>query len=221
MTNLLNLLQLASPVIPIGAYSYSEGLENLVETGIITNQQELKNWSINELNYGSITIETAIMLRAYNSIINQKLDNLEYWNNWITAARETSELREQSWQMGTSLLKLLLDLDLPTDITNYLASPCNYAIAFGLGAAYWRLTSIDATLAYLHSWCTNLITAGVKLIPLGQTQGQQILKELHQTITLNAERILSLQDEELFTCNWGLSLASMAHQTQYTRLFRS
>ncbi|TVQ43623.1 MAG: urease accessory protein UreF [Gloeocapsa sp. DLM2.Bin57] len=219
MTNLLNLLQLASPVIPIGAYSYSEGLENLVEKQIITNQKQLQSWLANELNYGSISIETAIMLRAYNSYLNQNYPKIIYWNNWLTAARETAELREQSWQMGASLLQLLLDLNLPINLT--IAGDCNYAIAYAIGAAIWDISKLDATKAYLHSWTTNLITAGVKLIPLGQTQGQQILHSLHPIIELNSTRIINLKDEELFTCNWGLSLASMAHQTQYTRLFRS
>lgn len=219
MSNLLHLLQLASPVIPIGAYSYSEGLENLVEREIITNQQELSNWLNNELNYGSIGVETAIMLRAYDSIIKSQFSELVYWNKWLSAARETSELREQSWQMGASLLQLLIDLDLP--IKTIIEGKCNYAIAFGIGAASWDIPKLDATLAYLHSWSTNLITAGIKLIPLGQTQGQQILYNLQPVIEVNSQRIINLKDEELFSCNWGLSLASSAHQSQYTRLFRS
>lgn len=213
MTNLLNLLQLASPVIPIGAYSYSEGLENLVDKQIITNQQQLQNWLANELNYGSISIETAMMLRAYDSYLNQNYPKIIYWNHWLSAARETAELREQSWQMGASLLQLLLDLNLPINLT--IAGNCNYAIAYAIGAAIWDISKLDTTKAYLHSWTTNLITAGVKLIPLGQTQGQQILHTLHPIIELNSTRIINLKDEELFTCNWGLSLASMADQTQY------
>jgi urease accessory protein len=219
MVNLLNLLQLASPVIPIGAYSYSEGLETLVEQQIITNQQQLQNWLANELNYGSIAIETAIMLRAYDSYVQENYPNLIYWNNWLTASRETTELREQSWQMGTSLLQLLLDLNLPINLT--IEGHCNYAIAYAIGAATWDIAKLEATLAYLHSWTTNLIIAGVKLIPLGQTQGQQILHNLRTIIEFNSTRIINLKNEELFTCNWGLSLASLAHQTQYTRLFRS
>ncbi|ELR97968.1 urease accessory protein UreF [Gloeocapsa sp. PCC 73106] len=217
MSNLLNLLQLASPTIPIGAYSYSEGLENLIALEIITNKEQLKNWLNTELNHGSIGIETAVMIRGYQSIQKQQIDNLEYWNNWLSASRETSELREQSWQMGKSLLKLLLDLG----VTNQIDPPCNYAIAYAIGAATWDIPLRDATLAYLHSWTTNLVTAGIKLIPLGQTHGQQILRDLHDSIRINADRILDLEDHQLFTCNWGLSLASMNHQSQYTRLFRS
>ena len=219
MSNLLHLLQLASPVIPIGAYSYSEGLENLVEREIITNQQQLSNWLNNELNHGSIGVETAIMLRAYDSIIKSQYSELVYWNKWLSAARETSELREQSWQMGASLLQLLIDLELP--IKTRIEGKCNYAIAFGIGAASWDIPKLDATLAYLHSWSTNLITAGIKLIPLGQTQGQQILHNLQLVIEVNSQRIIKLKDEELYSCNWGLSLASSAHKSQYNRLFRS
>lgn len=219
MSNLLNLLQLASPTIPIGAYSYSEGLENLVAKNLITNQQQLQEWLSTELNYGSISIEAAIMIRGYRSILKQDISTLVYWNNWLSASRETSELREQSWQMGASLLKLLVDLGIPEQ--KAIQTQCNYAIAYAIGATAWDIPLLDATLAYLHSWATNLITAGVKLIPLGQTQGQQILRELHDTIKENAPRIINLQDDQLYSCNWGLCFASMAHQSQYTRLFRS
>ena len=76
-------------------------------------------------------------------------------------------------------------------------------------------------LAYLHSWASNLITAGIKLIPLGQTSGQELLWELQGLLDITVEEILSLEDDHLSCCSWGLSLASMQHETQYTRLFRS
>ena len=99
--------------------------------------------------------------------------------------------------------------------------PCNYAIAFGIGAAFWGIDIHQSGLGYLHSWVNNLISAGVRLIPLGQTEGQRILLHLTPTILGQWQRILSLEDDELYSCSWGLALASMAHESQYTRLFRS
>lgn len=225
---LLNLLQLASPSLPVGAYSYSEGIESLVDNSIITNQVELQAWLSNELKYGSISLETAIMLQSYRYFLANQLEKIAYSNDWLSAARETAELREQSWQMGQSLWQLLQKLDwdkiaIPNwdKITEAMTSPCNYAIAFGVGAALGEIPENPTIIAYLQSWTNNLILAGVKLIPLGQTQGQQILKNLGNTIVDTASRVVKLEVEELFTCNWGLSLASMAHQHQYTRLFRS
>ena len=97
----------------------------------------------------------------------------------------------------------------------------NYAIAFGVATHYWQISQDAAVLGYLQSWATNLVTAGIKLIPLGQTAGQRILMNLQTHIIDATAKILVLTDDELSSCSWGLSLASMAHETQYTRLFRS
>lgn len=225
---LLYLLQLANPTLPVGAYSYSDGLEALVEMGIINNPQSLGRWLEQELRYGAIRLEAAVMVRAYQSVKNSDLEALGYWNAWITAAKETAELRSQSWQMGNSLMRLLLDLPPQTeaiaslqDLASAVGYPCNYAIAFGIAAANWQIDITATVLGYLQSWASNLISAGVKLIPLGQTAGQQLLLEHACTITLATQEILTLEDENLSSCGWGLALASMAHETQYTRLFRS
>lgn len=227
---LLNLLQLASPALPIGAYSYSDGLETLVDSGSITNANDLRQWLEQELRYGAIRLEAAVMIRAYRSAICKNFGALGYWNAWLSAAKETTELRRQSWQMGNSLMRLLLDVSpsTKTTVTSSLqefalaaGTPCNYAIAFGLAACHWQVDSQAAVLAYLHSWASHLIGAGVKLIPLGQTIGQHLLLELHPNITLSTQAILSLEDEYLSSCSWGLALASMIHEIQYTRLFRS
>ena len=218
---LLKLLQLASPAMPVGAYSYSEGIETLVDTGAIASSQSLKHWLLQELKYGAIRIEAAVMVRAYQAAMGN-VAALVYWNQWLSAFRETEELRQQSWQMGRSLMRLLLELQPQlADVIDAVGNPCNFAIAFGIAAAHWNINLSDAILGYLHSWATNLITAGIKLIPLGQTAGQQLLLELHTNIINATEEILTLEDDNLSNCGWGLSLASMAHETQYTRLFRS
>lgn len=219
---LLHLLQLASPALPVGAYSYSEGLEALVDSGIISDQLSLQHWLKQELGCGAIRLEAAVMVRAYFSIQAGDLQALGYWNHWLSAARETEELRQQSWQMGRSLLRLLLELQPQlTPIANAVGNPSNYAIAFGIAAAVWEIDLQSALLGYLHSWATNLLTAGVKLIPLGQTTGQRLLLELQSDLVDAAQAVMALTDDELSSCGWGLALASMAHETQYTRLFRS
>jgi urease accessory protein len=219
---LLYLLQLSSSALPVGAYSYSEGLETLVETGAIASGDSLHNWLKLELRYGTIRTEAAIMLRAKQACKEKKFLELNSWNDWLSAARETSELRQQGWQMGQSLWKLLCELEPQVkQIESYIESPYNWAISFAIAATFWKLEDEVAIKAYLHSWLSNLISAGVKLIPLGQTRGQQLLLDLSSAIVETARKVLSLQDEELISCTWGLGLASMAHETQYTRLFRS
>lgn len=219
---LLHLLQLASPALPVGAYSYSEGIETLVDNGAITNESSLKHWLEAELKYGAIRVEAAVMIRAYKATLLGDVTGNIYWNYWLSAARETEELRQQSWQMGRSLMRLMLELQPQVaDVINTVGSPCNFAIAFGIAAAHWKIEISDSLLGYLYSWATNLITAGIKLIPLGQTAGQQMLLKLHTNLINASEEILALEDDELSSCGWGLSLASMAHEIQYTRLFRS
>jgi urease accessory protein len=223
--SLLRLLQLASPTLPVGAYSYSEGLEWLVETGQICDRPSLAHWLERELQVGAARLEGAIALRSYQTMHAENFGQLCAWNEWLSAARETEELRLQSWQMGRSLLRLLLDLhpelaaDLP--IATLQTHGCNFAVAFAIGAVHWQIEPTSMVLAYLHSWATNLISAGVKLIPLGQTAGQQLLLALQPTLEKASQEILLLRDDELASCGWGLALASMAHETQYSRLFRS
>lgn len=220
--NLLCLLQLASPALPVGAYSYSEGLETLIENGTINNQATLKHWLEAELHYGAIRLEAAVMIRAYQYLKMEDLKTLSYWNMWLSAARETEELRASSWLMGRALTRLLVELQpgIRPKI-DAVGNPCNYAVAFGMAAAHWDINMKAALLGYLHSWTSNLIIAGVKLIPLGQTAGQQLLLEFQGLLSTSAVEIMKLEDDNLICCSWGLSLASMLHETLYTRLFRS
>jgi urease accessory protein len=226
--SLLYLLQLA--FAPVGAFSYSEGIESLVEMGTIDSAISLKNWLQDSLQFGAIRIEAAVVVRALNASSAGDLAALSYWNDWATAAKETEELRLQSWQMGRTLVRLLLDLRSPAfsqltlpakELVEAAGNPCNFAIAFGIAAAAWQIETETALLGYLYSWVANLASAGVKLIPLGQTAGQQLLLNLHSQISCTAREVLQLEDDDLGSCSWGLALASMAHETQYTRLFRS
>jgi urease accessory protein len=224
--SLLALWQLISPALPVGAYSYSEGLEWLIEQQIIRDQNTLDHWLRQELQFGSIRVEAAIALRAYQASLDQDWQLLNGWNDYLSASRESLELRQQSWQMGQSLRKLLLDLmpELDSDLSQNFAqvsTPCNYAIAFGLAAAHCHIDVSLAILGYLSSWVSNLISAGVRLVPLGQTTGQKIIWNLHPFLLQITAEILQLSDQQLQTCSWGLGLASMGHESQYTRLFRS
>lgn len=226
MTNdnlaLLSLLQLSSPALPVGAYSYSEGLETLIFEGKINNQKTLQKWLEDALKFGAIRLEAAVMIRVYRALQKDDLPSLNYWNNWATATRETEELRLQSLQMGMSLNRLLISMQ--PALENKLKAcetECNFAVAFGVAAQNWQIEEKAALLGFLHSWASNLIGAGVKLIPLGQTSGQQLLLILQSKIIEATQEILDLKDDDLNVCSWGLSLASMNHETLYTRLFRS
>ena len=223
---LLRLLQLASPALPVGAFSYSEGLETLVYQQQITNTAQLLYWLSQELNHGAIRMDAALMLRCYRASKAKDWQQLQTWNQWLNASRETEELRLQSEQMGRSLLRLLNQLtpplEIPSQHLNQLqAEHCHFATAFGMAAAHWQILESEALLGYLQSWASNLVAAAVKLIPLGQTAGQQLLFDLQPELEQAAMAISLQGDDQLETCGWGLCLASITHETQYSRLFRS
>jgi urease accessory protein len=222
---LLRLLQLVSPALPVGAYSYSEGLETLVQTGAIANCTALEHWLTQELRQGAIRLETAVVARVYTAAIQQDYSTLSYWNQWLSAFRETEEMRQQSWQMGRSLVRLLEALQTSPDSMQTLIAacgePCNFAVAFSIAAAAWQIDRASASLGYLHSWTANLVNASVRLIPLGQTQGQQLLLSLYSQVEQTATEILELSEDDFGSCSWGLAIASMTHETLYSRLFRS
>jgi urease accessory protein len=221
-TALLTLLQLTSPALPVGAYSYSEGLETLVDRDAISSATDLQTWLVESLAFGSILVEVAILIRAHRAETQGDRANVIYWNQWLSATRETSELQQQNWQMGRSLLKLLQDLYPAADWSGWsMAENWNLAIVFALAARLAEIDEHTAALGYLHSCASNLVSAGVKLIPLGQTAGQKLILQLATPIADCADRSLNLPDDRLFSCSWGLALASMAHETQYSRLFRS
>ena len=219
---LLRLLQLCNSSLPVGAYSYSEGLETLCYQERITTAADLENCLAAQLAYSSIQVEVAVMLRGYRAWLEAQSQQLDYWNAWYTASRETEELRMQSLQMGRSLLQLFLKLEPTLTFPDVLdARSCNYCIAYGLAVAYWQVDEFSAALGYFQSWVANLVNAGVKLIPLGQTQGQQIVANLGEAIAHSTQRVLDWEDDDLESNSWGLQLASMEHETLYSRIFRS
>jgi urease accessory protein len=221
---LLALLQLTSPALPVGAYSYSEGLETLVDRQLITNGEELQLWLSESLTIGSICVEVGILLRAYRCWREGDFSGIVYWNDWLSATRESYELQQQNWQMGRSLLKLIGDTQpqlISIELKTAIGENWNFAIAFAIAAIGNQIDERTAAIGYLYSWVSNLVGAGVKLIPLGQTAGQKIMMDLGSAIESTVDRMLKVADDELFCCSWGLALASMNHETQYSRLFRS
>ena len=234
---LLRLLQLVSPSLPVGAYSYSEGLETLTQNGEVCDRETLQHWLGQELEVGAVRMEGAIVVRAYRALQdNDAMIGLRYWSQWYGAARETEELRNQSLQMGRSMMKVLQGLEGSGDFDRLLWDPLlwdplhwqqlmeerwHFPIAFAIVAVAWEIVLPDALLGYFQSWSSNLIAAGIKLIPLGQTDGQRIGYAMQKSIAESVLNVLTLDDDDLGSCSWGVALASMQHEMLYSRLFRS
>ena len=207
--SLAKLLQLASPTLPVGAYSYSGGLEAAVEAGVVHDAASAERWIGDMLEYSMARMEAPILFRM--------LSDQEKWNEIFLASRETAELRAETVQMGYSLNRLLKDLGLGEVPVREPSFPA----AFAYATAKWNIEPEAALQAYLWAWLENQVMASVKTIPLGQTDGQRILLSLGNRIEGLVREIIRTKDEDI--CNFvpGLAMLSSRHETQYSRLFRS
>ena len=213
---LARLFQLASPALPVGAYSYSQGLEAVIEAGIVRDAAGARAWIADVLELSVSRMEAPVLLRLVDAWRAGDAALAGRWNALFLASRETAELRAETVQMGHSLARLLAELgvDVP------LAEP-SYPAAFARAVAAWRIAVREALVAYLWAWIENQVMAAVKTVPLGQTDGQKMLLALGGTLVALAARAGALADDELGNFAPGLALLSSRHETQYTRLFRS
>ena len=216
----LKLLQLASPTLPVGAYSYSQGLEAACEAGLVRDEESAARWIGEVLEIGIAAMEAPLLLRLVEAWQRGDTAAVARWNDEWIASREGAELRAETLQMGYSMRKLLADLgvgDARLDEVADLSYPAAYAFAI----AAWNLEAREALEAYLFSWLENQVLAAVKCVPLGQTAGQRMLLSLAARIPAISTRAAALRDDDL--CNFapGLALLSARHETQYSRLFRS
>jgi urease accessory protein len=206
--NLAKLLQLASPTLPVGAYSYSGGLEAACEEGIVTDAASAERWIGDVLEFSMARMEAPLLFRMMKD---------PKWNEVFVASRESAELRAETVQMGYSLNRLFKDLGLgevPVDEPSFPA-------AFAYAAAKWNIEPEAALQAYLWAWIENQVMAAVKSVPLGQTDGQRILLSLGERIFSCVEKAMSMTDQDLGNFAPNLALLSARHETQYSRLFRS
>jgi len=203
------LLQLASPALPVGAYSYSGGLEAAVEAGIVKDAASAQRWIADVLEFSLSRMEAPILLRM--------MKDIGKWNEVFLASRETAELRAETAQMGFSLNKLLPELGLERLEMEEISFPA----AFAHAAAGWKIDPKDALTAYLWSWAENQVMAAIKAVPLGQTDGQRMLLFLGARVEETVGKASALSDEDLGNFAPGLAVLSSHHETQYSRLFRS
>ena len=197
------LLQLASPALPVGAYSYSGGLEAAVEAGIVSGAASAQRWIGDVLEHAVLRMEAPLLLKMI-----EKPD--AKWNEMFLASRETAELRAETVQMGYSLNRLLPELGVQPCVYEEPSFPAAYAQA----VRAWGIGARDALVAYLWAWLENQVMAAVKVVPLGQTDGQKMLLAL-------GARLQEASEEEPGNFAPGLAMLSSRHETQYSRLFRS
>ena len=218
---LLRLLLLASPSLPIGGFTYSQGLEWAVETGWVRSAADLEAWVADQLGRTLVWVDLPLLTRMHAAAAARDRAGLTGLVERLVAMRETAELRLEEAARGRALADLLRAWGLldRQDWRPILARSQAAGLAFA--AAAWGIGARPLAAGYAWSWAENLVLAGVKCVPLGQTQGQQVLARLATLIPAALDRALALPDDALGASTAGLAIASSAHEVQYTRLFRS
>jgi len=214
----LRLFQLVSPALPVGAFSYSEGLEVLLQSGRLSGPEPLQAWLCAELRGGAVALETSalaalqVSLRRWRDAgadaeASEALAAVCDLDGWLLVQREAPELRAQQRQMGQSLVQLLVPLAWPA--------------AFAWAALAMELSSPAVEEAYLYGWVANQISAAVRLVPLGPTQGQRLQLALAPLIAERAAALALADPRRLWSSGVGAGLAQLGHAELYSRLFRS
>ena len=222
--SLARLLRLASPALPVGAYSYSQALEWSVEAGTVRDAATAGGWIVDALAVSIVRCEAPVWLRLHAACAANDLGGFARWNEFFLAIRESAELRAETLQMGRSMVALLIRAgELPEASRALLASleEPSFPAAFACAVSAWGIAPRAGLTAYLFAWAENQAIAAVKLVPLGQSAAQDILARVTAALPEALDQAFALGDDEIGSLAFGLAIASCRHETQYTRLFRS
>lgn len=219
-TQLLRLMQLASPALPVGGFAYSQGMEWAVEHGVDT-EDLISDWIFGIMETSLSCLDLPVMKRLYDAWRRKDSLSIEKWSSFLYASRETAELRLEEEQTASALAKLLNDLNFE-EASGWIRHPrrtyCNMLAMAGSG---WDIDFNQLASVYLWSWTENRVAAAIKAVPLGQTAGQRILSMAVVRIPECVRLGISIEDSEIGGTSFGQVMASALHETQRTRLFRS
>jgi urease accessory protein len=221
---LLQLMRLASPSLPVGGFSYSEGLEAAVESQRVGDEAQALAWLGDQLHLGLARSDLAIVALAARAWKRNDFAQIGELNRWVATTRETSEWRQQSEQMGRSMAQWLRHHELadPRLVVLAILEPApTWPVAFALAGAACGAPRRDVLLAFAAGWAENMTQAAMKAIPLGQAAGQRILAGLSAAIPGAVAAAARLRLDELQAFTPMLAILSSQHEVQYSRLFRS
>jgi urease accessory protein len=224
---LLRMQSWLSPAFPTGSYSYSHGLEWAVEAGHVHDRRSLVDWLEADLCHGSGRNEAIFFSEAWRCAMNDDRAKLFELAELAAAFRGTAEFALESSQQAAACLSTLRQV-WPDRVLDWLSETLGerhvhpaLAIVLGAASARQRIPAELALPAFLQSYVANLVTAGVRLIPLGQTDGQLAIAELEEAVQAASAQAHESTMDDLGSAAFMVDLASMMHETQYTRLFRS
>tara|TARA_B100000886_G_scaffold210112_1_gene145439 strand:+ start:155 stop:832 length:678 start_codon:yes stop_codon:yes gene_type:complete len=219
--SLLKLMNLMSPTLPIGGFTYSQGIEKAIESNWITDFESAKKWLESQLLINLKFTDLPILMRLYKSVDSKNYKRAIYWSNFLLACRETMELRDEEKNRGRSLAKLIesLEKDQAKEWSKILKT--NHLLGYAFLSNVWNISIKKLLLGYSWSWLENQVAATVKIIPLGQTDGQKLLNEIIKKIPNVVEEVEIINDNEIGISQPAFVIASCLHETQYTRIYRS
>lgn len=222
---LLQLMWIASPALPVGGFSYSEGLEAAVEAGLVGDEAQAGDWLLDQLHLGLARCDLALVAQAHAAWQAGDGARAAALNDWAAHTRETAELRQQALQTGRSLLDWMRNGEHADDarlaaLAGLQPAPL-WPLAFALATVLAGASARDALLAFAWSWAENMAQAAMKTVPLGQSAAQRLLARLAAAIPDAAATAAALPDDERQAFTPGLAILSARHETQYSRLFRS
>ncbi len=217
----LALLTLCSPTLPIGGFSWSDGLESAVTAGQVHTKDTAASWISGRLIADIAHLELPLLLRLCTAWRAGDQDEVERLNAWLAASRETAELAASSIAMGRALARLLADLGSEEAAGWRDRDDAELVTLFALAVTDAGLSTRDALLGYAWSWLDTQVAAAIKLVPLGQTDGQRLLRDAHVHIRKAVSIAQSLADDDIGFSMPGLAIASARHERQRVRLFRS
>jgi len=216
---LLNLLQFASPALPIGGYSYSQGLEAALDCGAVHDADSGRAWIASYLLDVTANWDAPLFWRLLKAFETGDAASVALWSERFLASRDSAESRAETVQMGYSLTRLIAELGV-ADVQS-LGGEVSLPTAFACAVDALGIPHDDALLAMLFSWVENQVLVCVKSVPLGQVAGQRMLLSLRDDIAQAAIRAKTLGDDDMSNWTPGLSILSMRHEVQHGRIYRS
>jgi urease accessory protein len=216
---LLQLIWLASPALPVGGFSYSEGLEAAVDAELVRDEATAADWLADQLHVGLARSDLSVIGEAIDAWRRGDQNHVAELNAWVLQTRETAELRQQTEQMGRSLVEWLKSVR--PEAASRASFQLTYPIAFALAAAVTAAPPRDCLLAFAFGWAENMMQAAIKSVPLGQSAGQRILLRLAGEIPAAVDHALGLPHDGRQAFSPMLAILSARHENQYSRLFRS
>lgn len=218
---LLRLLQLVSPALPIGGYNFSQGLEYAIEAGWVRDEASALDWIAGLMHASVGTLDLPVLRRLHQAWSANDVETVDRWSRFLIASRETSELRAEDRHLGRSLAKVLAEAGVARAGGWQRRADATFATLFALGCTHWHVGMDQCAWGYLWTWAENQVLAAVKAVPLGQSAGQRMLDALIAQIPQVAQCAAAKEDEGIGSAAPMHLIASAAHETQYTRLFRS